>query len=103
MYFRWMGRKNENEKKAMMMRYMSPMETQGVAVAGPKGRRSMLVKPTAGEIACGARAMFSGLKELFCITERAHEEPILDIIAFSKALSCGITYVGTVELSRADT
>lgn len=86
-----MGRKNENEKKAMMMRYMSPMETQGVAVAGPKGRRSMLVKPMAGEIACGARAMVSGLRELFCITERAHEEAILDTIVFSSAPRCGIT------------
>lgn len=44
-----MGRKNENEKNAMMMRYMSPMETQGGAVAGPKARKSMLVKPIAGE------------------------------------------------------
>lgn len=86
-----MGRKNENEKKAMMMRYMSPIETQGAAVAGPKGRRSMLVNPMAGERACGARAMVSGVREVFCITERAHEEPILDTTAFSNALSCGTT------------
>ena len=86
-----MGRKNENEKKAMMMRYMSPMETQGIAVAGPKGRRSMLVKPMAGETACGAWAIVSGLRELFCITKRAHEEPTWDTIAFSNALRCGIT------------
>lgn len=65
------------------------METQGVAVAGPKGRRSMLVNPMAGERACEAWAMVSGVREVFCTTERAHEEPILYTIAFSNALRYG--------------
>ena len=52
----YVGRKKVKLKKAMMISKMKPMLKVSVTVAGPKGRRSNVAKPIAGDIPCGTAA-----------------------------------------------
>ena len=78
-------------KKAMMIRYMSPMLTAGVTFAGPKGRRSKVVKLIAGERACGTAARFARGIVVFCKSALVQVAPNWDVTAISSVVSCGTT------------
>lgn len=49
----WIGFRKGKLKKAMMIKLIRPMVTDGVAAAGERGRLSMLVNPMAGLTAWG--------------------------------------------------
>ncbi len=68
---------------------MSPIETAGVTFAGPKGRRSMVVKLIAGETAWGAASRLAWETVVFCMIFCAHIQPNWAVTDISKAVNCG--------------
>ena len=70
-----MGRKKVKLKKAMIISKIKPMLKAGVTVAGPKGRRSNVVKPTAGDIACGTAAKAALEIVEFCMSDLVQLAP----------------------------
>lgn len=89
-------------KKAMIIRKIRAIVRVGVAFAGPKGRRSNVVKPIAGDIACGTAPKLAREREEFYISDAVQLAPNWDVTAISNWVNCGTTYVGMVFWSRAD-